>query len=145
MTQSGTDKGFEFGSRENELLLGLSRDLTRLGIAVLVAGVLLVLYLVVSFIDPSAVLQVSDARHTLLSVIDYAVWGLIALLVIYMSVTIIKLAVPVKMIATTAGLDIAHLMDFEKDLGRLSRVSFASLMVVCVLMVISLFMLVLVF
>ncbi|OPY00936.1 MAG: hypothetical protein A4E61_01821 [Syntrophorhabdus sp. PtaB.Bin184] len=145
MTQSGTDKGFEFGSRENELLLGLSRDLTRLGISVLVAGVLFVLYLVVSFIDPSAVLQVSDARHTLLSVIDYAVWGLIALLVIYMSVTIIKLAVPVKMIATTAGLDIAHLMDFVKDLGRLSRVSFASLMVVCVLMVISLFMLVLVF
>jgi hypothetical protein len=93
MTQSGTDKGFRIRKSENELLLGLSRDLTRLGIAVLVAGVLLVLYLVVSFIDPSAVLQVSDARHTLLSVIDYAVWGLIALLVIYMSVTIIKLAV----------------------------------------------------
>ena len=145
MTQPDTGKGFEFGSEQNELLLGLSRDLTRLGIAILIAGVLLVLYLVVSFVDPVAVLQVSDARHMVLSVMDYAVWGLIAVLVIYMSVTIIKLAIPVKMIATTSGMDIQHLMDFVKNLGTLSRVSFASLIVICVLMIISLAMLILIF
>lgn len=145
MTHPGTDKSYEFGSQENQLLLGLSKDLTRLGIAILVAGLLLVLYLVVSFIDPVAVFQVSDARHTVLAVMDYAVWGLIALLVIYMSITIIKLAVPVKMIATTSGLDIPYLMNFVKNLGTLSRVSFASLIVICVLMIVSLAMLILIF
>lgn len=145
MDQPNTGKGYEFSQEENMVLLGLSKDLTRLGIAILVAGILLVLYLVVSFIDPASVLQVSDARHTALSVLDYAVWGLISLLVIYMSATIIKLAIPVKMIATTSGLDIPYLMGFLKHLSTLSKVSFASLMVICVLMAFSLVMLILVF
>lgn len=145
MTQPAGDKGFEFGAKENELLLKLSKDLTRLGIATLIAGILLVLYLAVSYIDPVAVVQVSEARHTALSFLDYGVWGLIALLVIYMSITIIKLAIPVKMIATTSGLDIPYLMSFVEKLGALSRISFASLMVICGLMIISLIMLILVF
>ncbi|MHB8110118.1 MAG: hypothetical protein ACYDHW_08810 [Syntrophorhabdaceae bacterium] len=145
MTQPGMKKNFEFGSAENEMLLTLSKGLTRLGIAILIAGILLVSYLVVSFIDPQAVVQISDARHTALSVLDYAVWGLIALLVIYMSVTIIKLAIPVKMIATTAGLDVVYLMSFVKDLSSLSRIAFGSLVFVCLLMVVSLILLILVF
>ncbi len=145
MTQPSVDKGFEFGTKENELLLKLSKDLTRLGLAILIAGILLVLYLVVSYVDPAAVVQVSEARHTALSFLDYMVWGLIALLVIYMSITIIKLAIPIKLIATTSGLDIAYLMSFVENLGTLSRVSFISLMVICCLMVVSLIMLILVF
>ncbi len=145
MDQPNTDKGYEFSKEENQLLLDLSKDLTRLGISILVAGILLVLYLVVSFIDPVPVFQVSDTRHTVLSVMDYAVWGLISLLVIYMSVTIIRLAIPVKMIATTSGLDIPYLMSFVKNLGTFSKVSFASLTVICVLMAISLVMLILIF
>ena len=145
MTQPSADKGFEFGTKENELLLKLSKDLTRLGLAILIAGILLVLYLVVSYVDPAAVVQVSEARHTALSFLDYMVWGLIALLVIYMSITIIKLAIPIKLIATTSGLDIAYLMSFVENLGTLSRVSFISLMVICCLMVVSLIMLILVF
>ncbi len=145
MTQPAADKGFEFGAKENELLLRLSKDLTRLGIAILIAGILLVLYLAVSYIDPVAVVQVSEARHTALSFLDYMVWGLIALLVIYMSITIIKLAIPVKLIATTSGLDIPYLMSFVEKLGTLSRISFASLIVICCLMIVSLVMLILVF
>jgi hypothetical protein len=145
MTEPGADKGFEFGAKENEQLLSLSKDLTRLGIATLVAGVLFVLYLLVSYIDPTAVVQVSDARHTALSFLDYVVWGLIALLVIYMSITIIRLAIPIKMIVATSGLDIAYLMSFVEKLGVLSKVSFVSLTFICVLMAISLIMLILVF
>ena len=145
MTQPAGDKGFEFGAKENELLLRLSKDLTRLGIATLISGILLVLYLAVSYVDPAAVVEVSEARHTALSFLDYIVWGLIALLIIYMSVTIIRLAVPVRMIVTTTGLDITYLMNFVESLGTLSRVSFASLIVICVLMIVSLIMLILVF
>ena len=145
MTEPAADKGFEFGAKENELLLKLSKDLTRLGIATLAAGVLFVLYLLVSYIDPTSVVQVSEARHTALSFLDYIVWGLIALLVIYMSITIIRLAIPIKLIATTSGLDIAYLMSFVEKLDVLSKVSFVSLIFICILMAISLIMLILVF
>ena len=145
MTPPVADKGFEFGAKENELLLKLSKDLTRLGISILAAGILLVLYIVVSYLDPVAVVEVSEARHTALSFLDYVVWAFIALLVIYMSITIIKLAIPIKMIATTTGLDITYLMNFIETLGILSRVSFVSLMIICGLMMGSLVMLILVF
>ncbi len=145
MTEPVADRGFEFGAKENELLLKLSKDLTRLGIATLVAGILFVLYLFVSYLDPAAVVEVSEARHTALSFLDYVVWGLIALLIIYMSITVIRLAIPIKMIVTTSGLDIAYLMSFVEKLGVLSKVSFVSLIFICVLMAISLIMLILVF
>lgn len=145
MTQPDADKGFEFGAKENELLLRLSKDLTRLGIATLLAGILFVLYLFVSYLDPVAVVEVSEARHTALSFLDYVVWGLIALLVIYISITIIKLAIPIKMIATTSGLDIPYLMSFVESLGTLSKVAFTALIFICVLMVVSLILLILVF
>ncbi len=144
MTQPA-EKGFEFGAKDNELFLKLAKDLTRLGIAVLISGILLVAYLVVSYVDPAALVEVSEARHMALSFLDYIVWGLIALLVIYMSVTIIKLAVPIRMIVTTSGLDIEYLMNFVAKLGTLSRVSFVSLMIICCLMIVSLILLILVF
>jgi hypothetical protein len=145
MTEPAADKGFEFGVKENEQLLRLSKDLTRLGIATLAAGILFALYLVVSYIDPTAVVEVSEARHTVLSFLDYVVWGLISLLIIYMSVTIIRLAIPIKMIVATSGLDIVYLMSFMEKLDVLSKVSFVSLIFICVLMAISLIMLILVF
>ncbi len=144
MTQPA-DKAFEFGEKENELLLKLSKDLARLGIAILIAGILFVLYLVVSYIDPASVVEVSEARHAALSFLDYFVWGLIALLVIYISITVIRLAIPIKMIATTSGLDIPYLMNFVENLGTLSRISFVSLVVICGLMIVSLILLILVF
>jgi hypothetical protein len=144
MTQPA-DKNFEFGDKENKSLLKLAKDLKRLGIAILVGGILFVLYLVVSYIDPAAVVDVSEARHAALSFLDYFVWGLIALLIIYISVTVIRLAKPIKLIATTSGLDIAYLMNFVEHLGTLSRISFASLILICGLMIVSLVMLILVF
>ena len=144
MTQPA-DKGFEFGAKENQLLLRLSKDLTRLGVAILISGILFVIYLVVSYVDPAAVVEVSEARHTALTFLDYIVWGLIAVLIIYMSVTIIKLAVPIRMIVRTSGLDIEYLMSFVERLGILSRVSFVSLIIICCLMAVSLIMLILVF
>ncbi|MEN6616801.1 MAG: hypothetical protein ABFD12_09615 [Syntrophorhabdus sp.] len=62
-----------------------------------------------------------------------------------MSIAIIKLARPIKMIATTSGLDITYLMSFVKELGILSRVAFGSLVFVCLLMIMSLILLILVF
>jgi len=69
----------------------------------------------------------------------------IALLVVYLSVKVVRLAKPVRLITETTGADMGHLMDFVKDLTRLSQVCFWGILAICVLIVASLVLLVLVF
>jgi uncharacterized protein involved in cysteine biosynthesis len=123
----------------------LSKNLRKLGVVILLAGLLFVAYLVVSFIDPAALKSVSDAKSAMLGVVDYGLWIIIAILVIYLSITIIRLAGPVGQIVKTSGADITHLMDFVQDLTRMLRISFVALIVVCLLLAVSLMLLVLVF
>ena len=140
----GTSK-YEFSENEHLTLLALSKNLRKLGVVILIAGLLFVAYLVVSFIDPAALKSVSDAKSAMLGVVDYGLWIIIAILVIYLSITIIRLAGPVGQIVKTSGADITHLMDFVQDLTRMLRISFVALIVVCLLLAVSLMLLVLVF
>jgi hypothetical protein len=140
----GTSK-YEFSENEHLTLLALSKNLRKLGVVILAAGLLFVAYLVVSFIDPAALKSVSDAKSAMLGVVDYGLWIIIAILVIYLSITIIRLAGPVGQIVKTSGADITHLMDFVQDLTRMLRISFVALIVVCLLLAVSLMLLVLVF
>jgi hypothetical protein len=143
MTQ--LNRGYEFNEEENLLFLQLSKELLRCGISLLAAGIILVFYIIFSFFDPIPLLAISDKRHLLLSFIDYGLWVFISLLVIYVSITVIRLSTPIKLIATTSGLDISHLMDFIKDLADISRISFVSLMIICIFLIASFVMLILVF
>jgi hypothetical protein len=140
----GTSK-YEFSENEHLTLLALSKNLRKLGVVILAAGLLFVAYLVVSFIDPAALKSVSDAKSAMLGAVDYGLWIIIAILVIYLSITIIRLAGPVGQIVKTSGADITHLMDFVQDLTRMLRISFVALIVVCLLLAVSLMLLVLVF
>jgi hypothetical protein len=140
----GTNK-YEFNEKQNLTLSALSENLHRLGVVVLLAGLLFVAYLVVSFIDPKALLTLSDTRSTMLAAVDYGLWIVIAILVIYLSVTIIRLAGPIGKIVKTSGADITHLMDFVQDLTAMMRISFVALIFVCLLLAISLVLLILVF
>jgi hypothetical protein len=136
---------FEFGDEQNRALSQLSVTLYRLGAAMLVAGALLVVYLAVSFVDPVPLLAVSDSRSTRLATFDYALWGLIALLVVYVSVRIARLAKPIRLTVETKGADIPYLMDFVTDLTGLARTCIWALVVISALIAVSLVLLVLVF
>lgn len=136
---------YEFSKDENLILSTLSRDLRKLGIAVLIAGLLFVSYLVVSFLDPISLLNVPDTKNTILTTIDYGLWILIALLIIYLSIMVVHLSKPIRLMAETTGADIVFLMDFLKDLTRMARLSFVALIVICVLLSASLMMLILIF
>ncbi len=136
---------YEFSKDENLILSTLSKDLRKLGIAVLIAGLLFVSYLVVSFLDPISLLNVPDTKNTILTAIDYGLWILIALLIIYLSIMVVHLAKPIRLMAETTGADITLLMDFLKDLTRMARLSFVALIVICVLLSASLIMLILIF
>lgn len=145
MTDTKNTIKYEFSESENLMLSALSENLQKLGIAVLVVGLLFVAYLVVSFIDPVPLMSISDTKSTLFGTVDYGLWVVIAVLVIYLSVTVIRLAGPIGQIVKTSGADITHLMHFAQDLTRMVRVSFVALIVVCLLLVVSLIFLVLIF
>ena len=140
----GTNK-YEFSENENLALAVLSKNLHQLGVVILVAGLLFVAYLVVSFIDPISLLSLSDTKSTMLGIVDYGIWIVIAILVIYLSITVIRLAGPIGQIVKTRGADMTHLMNFVGDLTSMLRVSFSALIVVCLLLAVSLLLLVLVF
>jgi len=140
----GTNK-YEFSENENLALSALSKNLHQLGVVILMAGLLFVAYLVVSFIDPIALLSLSDTKSTMLGIVDYGIWIVIAILVIYLSITVIRLAGPIGQIVKTRGADMTHLMNFVGDLTSMLRVSFSALIVVCLLLAVSLVLLVLVF
>ena len=136
---------YEFTAEQNSMLSGLAEDLARAGKSILAAGILTAIYIVLTFIDPRELVTVNESGQAFLSAVDYILWILIALLVIYLSVTVIRLAVPLKLIATTSGKDISHLMEFMKELGRICRLCFACLIVICVLIAASLGLAVVVF
>jgi hypothetical protein len=136
---------YEFTHEESDLLSRLAKGLLRFGAAILVAGVLLVIYIVVAFFDPVPLVEVSDAREYILAAVDYALWVLISFLVIYLSVTVIRLSKPIRLITGTSGADISHLMEFVKELTRITSLSFFSLLIICVLLLVSLVMMILIF
>ena len=136
---------YEFGDDENRLLADLSKEFKHLGILILIAGLLFVTYLTVSIIDPPSLFEVSDTKHMILTLVDYSLWVLISMLIIYISIMIIRMAKPIGLIASTAGMDIPYLMEFLRDLTLMSRITFFSLIIICALMVVSLVMMILVF
>ena len=136
---------YEFTPEQNRKLSGVAAELARAGKAILASGILTVIYIVLTFVDPRELVIVSENGHAFLTVADYILWVLIALLVIYISITVMRLAVPLKLIATTSGHDITHLMEFMQELGRISRVCSACLIVICILLGASLALAIVVF
>lgn len=145
MTEAAQQRTYEFSDEENNRLSRLAKELAKLGKIILLAGVLLIAYIVLSFVDPQSILQLSDAKNVTLAAVDYALWAFIALLVIYLSITVIRLSKPLQLIVSTKGADIGHLMNFVDELCRISRRSFSLLVVVCVLLLVSLGLMILVF
>ncbi len=136
---------YEFTAEQNRILSRVAAELARAGKAILAAGILTAIYILLTFFDPRELILVSESGHAMLAAADYILWVFIALLVIYISITVIRLAVPLKLIATTSGKDISHLMEFMQELGRISRVCFSCLIVVCVLLAASIGLAIVVF
>ncbi len=136
---------YEFTAAQNSIMSDLAADLARAGKAICTAALLTIMYLVVTFIDPRELIAVSESGHAFLSSIDYILWILIALLVLYISISVIRLAQPLKLIATTSGKDISHLMDFMKELNTICHLCFICLIVICVLLAASLTLAIVVF
>ena len=135
----------EFTPEQNRTLSHVAAALARAGKAILIAGILTAIYIVLTFVDPRELVNVSENGRAFLTAADYILWVLIALVVIYISTTVMRLAVPLKLIAVTSGKDISHLMEFMTELGRISRVCSTCLIVICILLGASLALAIVVF
>ena len=136
---------YEFTVEQNRILSSVATDLARAGKAILAAGVLTAVYIILTFFDPRELITVSESGQAFLAAADYMLWVLIALLVIGVSFAVIRLAAPLKLIATTSGKDVSHLMEFMKELGRICRLCSTCLIVICVLLAASLGLAIVVF
>jgi len=136
---------YEFTAEQNQTLSDVAGDLARAGKSILAAGILTAIYIVLTFVDPRELVTVNESGHAFLSAVDYILWMLIALLVIGLSFAVIRLAVPLKLIATTSGKDISHLMEFMEELGRICRLCSTCLIVICVLLAASIGLAIVVF
>ena len=136
---------YEFTAEQNRILSSVAADLARAGKAILAAGILTAVYIILTFFDPRELITVSESGQAFLAAADYMLWVLIALLVIGVSFAVIRLAAPLKLMATTSGKDISHLMEFMKELGRICRLCSTCLIVICVLLAASLALAIVVF
>lgn len=146
MSEEKIDCGkYEFSAGENKVLATLSKDLHLLGLLMGVVGMLFVIYLIVAYWDPQALLPVSESRSVILNAVDYGLWIIIAGLIIYVSFTVVHLARPIRKIVETSGADMINLWHFLNDLTRMVGVCYYALIVVAVLMIMSLLLLIFVF
>ena len=136
---------YEFTAEQNRILSSVAADLARAGKAILAAGILTAIYIILTFFDPRELITVSESGQAFLAAADYLLWVIIALLVIGVSFAVIRLAAPLKLMATTSGKDVSHLMEFMKELGRICRVCSTCLIVICVLLAASLALAIVVF
>ena len=136
---------YEFTAEQNQTLSDVAADLARAGKSILAAGILTAIYIVLTFVDPRELVTVNESGYAFLSAIDYILWILIALFVIGLSFAVIRLAVPLKLVATTSGKDISHLMEFMKEVGRICRLCSTCLIVICVLLAASIGLAIVVF
>ena len=136
---------YEFNAGENKVLWTLFKDLHRLGLLMGVIGMLFVVYLLVAYLDPQALIPVSESRSMILNAVDYGLWIVIAGLIIYVSVSVMHLARPIRKIVETSGADMVNLWHFLNDLTRMIAICFYALIVVAVLMTVSLLLLIFVF
>lgn len=115
MPTLASSAGYEFSGEENKTFESLVRNLTRSGLVVIAASVVLLAY---HFIDYFG-LSLGKAASPAIVYVDYSVWFLISLLGVIIGVLLIRATVAFKALIRTEGDDLAHLMH---GMSRLANV-----------------------
>jgi hypothetical protein len=107
--------GYEFSGEENKTFERLVLNLSRSGLVVIAASVVLLAY---HFIDYFG-LSFGKTASPVIVYVDYTVWSLISLLGVIIGVLLIRATVAFKALIRTEGDDLAHLMH---GISRLANV-----------------------
>jgi uncharacterized membrane protein len=119
-TTSPAGAGYEFSSEENKVFARLVQNLSRSGLVVVIASVILLAYHLVAYFGVS----LGKAGAEWITYLDYAVWGLISVLGVVIGVLLIKATSAFAALIRTEGDDLAHLMQGITRLADILRLVF---------------------
>jgi hypothetical protein len=111
---------YEFSAAENTVFQRLVRNLSRSGLVVAIASVILLAYHFVAYFGVS----LGKEGAAWISYVDYAVWGLISLLGVIIGVLLIRATAGFAALIRTEGDDLAHLMQGITRLADILHVVF---------------------
>lgn len=103
---SGSVAGYEFTQEQNQTFGRLVRNMSRAGVVVVIASVILLAYHFIDFFGVS----MGAAASPLVVYVDYAVWGIMALLGVVSGVLLIRATAAFTALIKTEGNDLEHLM-----------------------------------
>lgn len=98
--------GYEFSAEENKTFERLTRNMSRSGIVVIIASLILLGYHFIAYFGVS----LGKAASPVIMYLDYAVWILISLIGVVIGVLLIRATVAFAALVHTEGNDLDHLM-----------------------------------
>ncbi len=124
---------YEFSADENKIFEGLVRNLSRSGLVVVIASLILLAYHLIAYFGVS----LGKAGASWITYVDYAVWVLISLLGVVIGVLLIRATAAFAALIRTQGDDLAHLMQGIMRLAEILHLVFLAAVGASVLLVIS--------
>ena len=105
--------GYEFSAEENKTFERLVRNMSRSGIVVIIASLILLGYHFIAYFGVS----LGKAASPVITYLDYAVWILISLIGVVIGVLLLRATTAFAALIRTEGDDVAHLMQGMKRLA----------------------------
>jgi len=124
---------YEFSADENKIFERLVYNLSRSGLVVVLASLLLLAYHLVAYFG----VTLGKAGASWITYVDYAVWGLISLLGVVIGVLLIRATAAFAALIRTEGDDLAHLMQGITRLANILHLVFFAAVAASILLAIS--------
>jgi uncharacterized membrane protein len=125
--------GYEFSADENKIFERLVRNLSRSGLVVVIASIILLAYHLIAYFGVS----LGKAGSSWITYVDYAVWGLISVLGVVIGALLIRATTTFAAVIHTEGDDVAHLIQGITRLADILHIVFLAAVGASVLLAIS--------
>jgi hypothetical protein len=124
---------YEFSADENKVFERLVRNLSRSGIVIVLASLILLAYHLIAYFGVS----LGKDGAAWITYVDYAVWGLISLLGVLIGVLLVRATAAFARLIHTEGDDLAHLMQGITRIADILHLVFSAAVGASILLAIS--------
>lgn len=128
-----SNSGYEFSADENKIFDGLVRNLSRSGLVVAVASVILLGYHLIAYFGVS----LGKSGASWISYVDYALWFLISAIGVIIGVLLIRATTAFAALIRTEGDDLSHLMQGVTRLSEILNLVFWAAVVASIMLAVS--------
>lgn len=132
------DCEYEFTNEQNAIIGRLVAGMTRTGLAVVAMGVVFAAYQVLHYFEPEA--AVDEAAASFISAVhlaDYLLWVLLGFNGVLVGGLVVRARMGFKLVITTEGRDVEHLMSALASLTTVFTLTFWVLLVSTIVLIAS--------